>query len=148
MKIILRQDIKNIGSTGDIKNVADGYARNYLFPRGLAVPATDGNIKQRQQRLAMQRTRTDRVLEAAQALAAKLDGLSITIRARTGDAGRLFGSITAGDVAEALKTVAGVDIDKRKIELPTNIKTTGTYRVGLRLHPRVAASIELRVEAA
>jgi large subunit ribosomal protein L9 len=148
MQVILKQDVKDLGSKGALVNVADGYARNFLFPRGLAMPATDGNMKQRQQKLAVQRTKTDKVLDTAQALATRLDGLSITVRARTGDAGRLFGSVTAQDVAAGIKAITGVDVDRRKIELSETIKTLGVYRVQLRLHPKVNTTIELRVEQA
>jgi len=148
MQVILKQDVKDLGPRGALVNVADGYARNYLFPRGLAMPATDGNIKQRQQKMAVQRTKTEKLLDTAQALAQRLDGLSITVRARTGEAGRLFGSVTAQDVAQGIKSVTGVDVDRRKIELAETIKTTGVYRVQLRLHPKVNTVVELRVEPA
>lgn len=146
MQVILKQDVKDLGPKGALVNVSDGYARNYLIPRGLVVPATAGNIKQYQQRVTVQQTKADRLLDEAQALAAKLDGLSITIRARAGEGGRLFGSITAQDVAGGIADVAGATVDRRKIELPGAIKTTGAYRVALRLHPKVTRTIEVRVE--
>ena len=148
MQVILQQDVKALGARGALVNVADGYARNYLLPRGLALPATDGYLKQRQLRLSVQRDKTDRVLDSAEALAARLDGLSITVRARTGEGGRLFGSVTTQDVAQGVAAIAGVTIDKRKIDLPANIKTVGVYRVALRLHPKVHSTLELRVEPA
>jgi len=148
MQVILQQDVKNLGEKGALVNVSDGYARNYLLPRGLAVPATDGNIKQRQQRLSVQRTQTDRVLDGARAMADRLNGLSITVRARVGDGGRLFGSVTTQDIADGLKAVASVDVDRRKIEIPETIKTLGTYRIPVRLHPKVSVTVELRVEPA
>jgi large subunit ribosomal protein L9 len=148
MRVILKQDVRDLGPKGSLVNVADGYARNYLLPRGLAVPATDGNLKQRQQKLKVQTSRTERLFDTAQGLAERLDGLSITVRARTGDGGRLFGSITAQDVADGIAAVAGVSVDKRKVELPETIKTVGSYRVTLRLHPKVSTAVEVKVEPA
>lgn len=145
MKVILTQDVKNLGPRGALVNVADGYARNYLVPRGLAVPATDGNLRQRRQRLTIQKSRADRVRDSARSLAERLQGLSITVRAPAGEAGRLFGSVTAQDVAEGIAVVVGAEIDKRKVELPGNIKNVGTYEVVLRLHQDVTARVEVRV---
>lgn len=148
MQVILKRDVKDLGAKGALVNVADGYARNFLLPRGLAVPATDGNLKQRQQKIGVQQARTERLLDSAQVLAERLDGLSITVRARSGEGGRLFGSVTSQDVVDGVKQVAGVDVDRRKVLLPEAIKTLGTYRVQLRLHPKVRTVVELRVEPA
>jgi large subunit ribosomal protein L9 len=148
MKVILRQDVKDLGQRGALVNVADGFARNYLLPRGLAVPATDGNLKQRQQKLTSQKSKADRLYDSAESLARRLDGLSITVHAPTGDGGRLFGSVTAQDVAKGISVVAGADVDRRKIDLPENIKSVGTYEVVLRLHPKVSTKVEVRVEPA
>lgn len=146
MKLILRQDVKELGLRGALITVADGYARNYLIPRGLAVPATEGNLKQRTQRINVQQGRTERLLDTAQVLAGKLDGVSITVRAKAGDGGRLFGSITSQDIADGIEAVLGIGVDKRRIEPSEAIKALGTYRVPLRLHPGVSATIELKVE--
>ncbi|MDP2871293.1 MAG: 50S ribosomal protein L9 [Bacillota bacterium] len=148
MKIILRQDVLDLGARGAVVNVADGYARNYLLPRGLAVPASESNLKQREQRITVQKTKTEKLEDTAQSLARRLDGLSITVRARTGEAGRLFGSVTAQDIVQGIEAVAGARVDRRKIEMPETIKATGTYRVQLRLHPKITVSIEVRVVAA
>jgi large subunit ribosomal protein L9 len=145
MKVILKQDIRDLGARGALVDVADGYARNYLLPRGLAMPATDGNLKQRQQRITVQKTKTEKLQDTAQSLASKLEGLSITVRARTGEGGRLFGSVTAQDIAQGIAAVAGLSVDRRKIELQETIKTTGNYRVLLRLRPEVSVSVEVRV---
>lgn len=148
MKVILRQDVRDLGARGTVVNVADGYARNYLFPRGLAVPATDSNLKQREQGITVQKTKTEKLEDTAQSLARKLDGLRITVRARTGEAGRLFGSVTAQDIVQGIEEVAGARVDRRKIEMPESIKTTGTYRVQLRLHAKITVDIEVRVVTA
>lgn len=145
MKVILSQDVKNLGERGALVSVADGYARNYLLPRGLAVPATDGNLKQRRQRLTVQKSRADKLRDSAESLAERLQGLSITVRAPAGEAGRLFGSVTAQDVAEGIAVVVGAEIDKRKVELTESIKHIGTYEVLLRLHPKVTTRVEVRV---
>lgn len=146
MQVILKQDVRDLGQKGALVNVADGFARNFLIPRGLAVPATDGNLKQRQQRISVQSDRKERLLDSAQAIAERIDGLSITVRARTGEGGRLFGSVTAQDVADGVHALAGIEIDKRKVDMPDSIKTVGAYRVLLRLHPKVRTVVEVKVE--
>jgi large subunit ribosomal protein L9 len=146
MQVILQQDVRDLGQKGALLNVADGFARNFLIPRGLAVPATDGNLKQRQQRISVQSNRKERLLDSAQALAERIDGLSITVRARTGEGGRLFGSVTAQDIADGVHALAGVEVDKRKVDMPDSIKTVGAYRVQLRLHPKVRTVVEVKVE--
>jgi len=146
MQVILQQDVRDLGQKGALVNVADGFARNFLIPRGLAVPATDGNLKQRQQRISVQSNRKERLLDSAQAIAERIDGLSITVRARTGEGGRLFGSVTAQDVADGVHALAGIEIDKRKVDMPDSIKTVGAYRVLLRLHPKVRTVVEVKVE--
>lgn len=147
MRVILKQDVRDLGSRGAVVNVADGYARNYLLPRGLAMPATDSNLKQREQHITVQKTKTARLHDSAGSLARKLEGLSITIRARTGEAGRLFGSVTAQDIADGIEAITGAQVDRRKIELPESIKTTGVYLVQLRVHPKIIVTIEVRVVA-
>lgn len=147
MRVILKQDIRELGSRGTVVNVADGYARNYLLPRGLAVPATDSNLKQREQRITVEKTITDRLLDSADSVAKKLEGLSITIRARTGEGGKLFGSVTSQDIADGIAAVVGAKVDRRKIEMAESIKTTGIYQVHLRLHPKITIGIEVRVVA-
>jgi len=145
MKVILKQDVRDLGQRGALVNVADGYARNFLIPRGLAVPATAANLKQRQQRLTVQKSKAEKLQESAASLADRLGGLSITVRAPAGEAGRLFGSVTAQDIADGIAAVVGAEVDKRKVELPENIKNVGTYEVLLRLHPKVTTRVEVRV---
>ena len=145
MKIVLRDDVDNLGRKGDVVDVADGYARNYLVPRGLAMKATKGVVQQAE---AMRRNRAAREVrdrEAAQAAAAAIAGIRLEITARAGDAGKLFGSVTAADVAEALLTQKAVEVDRRKVGLDEPIKEIGETEVEVRLHPDVSATFTVVV---
>lgn len=133
MKVILLQDIPKLGTAGSIATVSDGYARNYLIPKGLAEPATPERLKVAQQRLAALRRRIAREEEAMRALAQQIDGLRLVIAARVGEGGRLYGSITAQDIAEKLQETIGEEIDRRKIELDEPIRTIGEHRVPVHL---------------
>ena len=143
-KIILTANIENLGAEGEAVTVADGYARNFLFPRNLAMPATPGNMK-RVEALGKKR---EAVLAAqlaeAQELVGKLSKQSFTITASAGADERLYGSVTAADIADALKK-EGLEIDRRKIALDHAIRTTGVYDVEVKLHPDVSASIKVVV---
>ena len=148
MKILLRDDVDNLGKKGDLVEVADGYARNYLVPRGLALQASRGAQKQAD---AMRRNcdaRDRREREAAEALAAQFNGRTISVKARAGGEGRLFGSVTNSDIAEAIERQTGAEIDRRKIELAEPIKELGGFDLQVRLHADVDASIHVEVEAA
>jgi large subunit ribosomal protein L9 len=147
VKVVLLQDVPNLGRQGDLREVADGYARNYLFPRGLAAPASAGAQRAARARAEALASKADRELRAARELASRLEGFSLTIRARAGDRGRLFGSVTNLDVARGLEQVAGVNVDRRRVLLGEAIKQTGVYRVPVRLHPQVELVLEVRVEA-
>lgn len=133
MKVILLQDVPKLGNAGSIATVADGYARNYLIPKGLAEPATPDRLAVAEQRLAAERRRIAREEEAKRALAERLDGLRVVIAARVGEGGRLYGSITAQDIAEKLQHAIGEEIDRRKIELEEPIRTIGEHRVPVHL---------------
>jgi len=146
MRVILQQDVKSLGKKGEIKEVAAGYARNYLLPRGLAVEATEGRLRQQQQEKKQRAEKETKKLEAARKTAAALDGQKIEIAVRTGEGGRLFGSVTSADLAAALKK-RGFSIDKRKIELSEAVKGTGVFPVRIKLHPEAEAKIELVVTA-
>lgn len=145
MKVILLSDVKKLGRKGATVEVAEGYGRNFLIPRGLAMEATAGNLKtaavQEQHR---QRKHAQEVAEA-KALAARLSELTVTIRAKTGDSGRLFGSVTGQDIAEALVKQHSVKIDRRRIELKEPLKQLGTYTVTVRVHPEASADIQVQV---
>ncbi len=144
MEVILRQDIPRLGSRGQIVNVADGYARNYLLPRRLAVPATEANKKiVEQERLAHLRREAKEKSEAEE-LARMLTGVRVTIRQKAGEHDQLFGSVTAMDIAQAL-AAQNFQVDRRKIQLEHPIKQLGEYKVPIRLHREVSAEITLEV---
>ncbi|HEY5184716.1 MAG TPA: 50S ribosomal protein L9 [Actinomycetes bacterium] len=148
MKLILTQEVSGLGAPGDLVEVKDGYGRNYLLPRRLAMPWTRGAEKQI---ASFKRAREIReVADAGQArrLKAELEALSVTIVARAGEAGRLFGSITVADVVDAVKAAGGPTIDKRSIELPGQIKSLGSHTVRVKLHPEVSAAVSLDVVSA
>jgi large subunit ribosomal protein L9 len=148
MRIVLRDDVDNLGKKGDLVDVADGYARNFLVPRGLALKASAGSQKQADAMRRNREVRESREREAAQALAAQFEGRTITIKARAGGEGRLFGSVTANDIAEAVQKQTGADIDRRKLTLDEPLKELGGADVSVRLHPDVVATIHVDVEAA
>jgi large subunit ribosomal protein L9 len=146
MKVILLQDVKGQGKKGDIKNVSEGYARNYLFPRNLAQEATEANLKQLQAEKEAQARKEAEELQAARALAEKMSDLKVTVHTQAGEGGRLFGAITTKHIGDALAKL-GYDIDKRKIQLPDPIKSLGGHKVHVKLHPEVTVTITVFVEA-
>lgn len=146
MKVILRSDLKGLGKRGDIVEVSDGHARNFLLPKGHALTATDGAVSQA---TAMRRARDLRDAqdrESAQAVASKLVATTITIKVKAGAEGRLFGSVTAADVAAAIKDQAHIELDRRKLSVE-HIKATGTHQVTAKLHHDVEFPITLEVVA-
>lgn len=147
MKVILTDDVKKLGKKGEIVNVADGYGRNFLIPRGLAVEANDANVKQWRHEQQAAEVRQHREAEEARALAERLNGLTLTLRAKAGEAGRLFGSVTAEDVAVAIGKALGARFDRRKLDMPEPIKTLGTATVAVRVYPGIAAAVRVQVNA-
>ena len=148
MKLILTADVPNLGAPGDVVEVKDGYGRNYLLPRKLATVATRGAEKQVAAIQRAQQARQIKDLGHAKEVAAQLGALTVTVKAKSaGDSGRLFGSVTTGDVVEAVRTAGGPLLDRRAVELPGQIKTTGTHTVTVRLHPEVTATVDLTVVA-
>jgi large subunit ribosomal protein L9 len=144
-KLILTNEVTGLGSAGDVVDVKNGYARNYLVPQGLAIHWTRGGEKQVTDIKTARATRALASLEEAQALKAKLEGQTITVRASAGTGGRLFGSVKTTDIANAV-TEAGIgSIDKRSIEIPSQIKATGSYSATVKLHDGVVATISLKV---
>ena len=146
MKVILKQDVKTIGKKDEIHDVSDGYARNFLFPRGLAAPADAAAVNMARTKSEAKEHHAAEALAAAQALADKVKDKTVTLKAKGGASGRLFGKVTARDVAEALSKVAGAEIDKRKVELERDIKDFGTYSAAVKLHPGVSAAFKVKVE--
>jgi len=146
MKLILKQDVDKLGKAGDVVKVADGYGRNFLIPRKLAVEATPGNIKNMEiEKLAIAR-RDQRDKEAATILAKEIVKLTVTIQRKAGEGGSLYGSVTGIDIADRL-AAHKIEIDKRKIQLDEPIKTIGEYQVPVRLHREVTIPIKVVVEA-
>jgi large subunit ribosomal protein L9 len=146
MEVLLLKDVEGVGHAGEIKRVTDGYGRNFLMPRGLAVMATPGAIKQAQQERDLALRRQKKEMQEAQGLAQALDGLSVTFRARAGETDRLYGSITKANIAEALEAVVGQEVDRRKIDLEESIKELGAHAVTIRLAPGAEAKITVVVE--
>ncbi len=144
MKVILISDVENIGSVGDVKDVKNGMARNYLFPRKLAIKATEANLKAWESRIEAIRLRKTEVLENAKAFAEKLEGLEITMPAKSGEEDRLFGSVTSQNISDALGE-KGFEISRRDIELDGTIKALGTYSVAVKLHTDVTPQITVNV---
>ena len=148
MKVILSKDVQGTGKAGEVKDVADGYARNYLIPRKLAIPATGGALKNVEQRKAAEQKRVAGEEAAARALADRLTSAPVVLTAKVGDQGRLYGSITSGDIADQLSAQLGQPIDKRKIELDEPIRQLGTFEVTIRLHRAVSAAVTVDVQPA
>ncbi|MGD2143402.1 MAG: 50S ribosomal protein L9 [Anaerolineae bacterium] len=147
MKIILKQDVANLGRKGDIEEVADGYARNYLIPQGLAATATPGALKDFEHRQKVQARKHQRMKKRAEALARRLTAQTLTFEVKTGETGRLYGSITNADIAKALSDGVGVEIDRRDIPLSDPIREVGEYFVPVRLMEDVEPQISVVVKA-
>ena len=148
MKLILTADVPNLGAPGDIVEVKDGYGRNYLLPRKMAIVATRGAEKQVASIRRSQQARQIRDLGHAKEVAGELGSLAITIKAKAAaDSGRLFGSVTAADVVEAVRAAGGPPLDRRAVEVLGQIKTVGTHPVTVRLHPEVTTEFDVAVVA-
>lgn len=145
MKVILSKDVPKLGRRGELHEVSDGYFRNFLLPRGLATPATEGKLRSLDREKAAQVARDERELEQARELALKLEAAPVLVKVRAGEGGRLFGSVTAQDVAAAIQSLHGLEVDKRKIVLSAPIKSLGESKVKLRLHPKVQAELTVRI---
>ena len=144
MEVILREHVDNLGKRGEIVKVADGYARNYLLPRKLALPATDGNRKHVERERKIMESREAEEKGQAEGIAARLTSIDIAIERRVGDTEQLYGSVTAVDIADYLKT-QGFEIDRRKLILPEPIKTIGDHKVPLKLHREVTVPLVVKV---
>lgn len=146
-KLILTQEVTGLGAPGDVVEVAPGYGRNYLIPRGFAIRWTRGGEKQVEQIRRARAAREIRTLEEAQAAAEQLERLTVRLKRKSGSNGRLFGSVGPADIAAAVKDAGGPDVDKRKIVVTDPIKTVGAHRVQIRLHPEVSAAVKIDVQA-
>jgi len=146
MKVLLIETVDNLGSAGEVKKVAEGYARNFLIPKGLAVPATEGALKQAELRRQAEARRQKREEMKAESLARNLSQVTLTLRAKAGEKDKLYGSITNADIAQALERETGQAIDKRKIELEEPIRELGSYRVPIKLLTDLAPQITVIVE--
>lgn len=145
MKIILRSDVADVGKKGDIVDVSDGFARNYLVPKGFALKATNGNIEQAASMRRARDVRDAKDRSAAEEVAQKLVPKVITVKAKAGAEGRLFGSVTSADVATAVQEQTGIELDRRKLHLDEPIKSLGTHQVATRLHTDVEFAITVEV---
>jgi large subunit ribosomal protein L9 len=147
MKLILTHEVSGLGTAGDVVEVKDGYARNYLVPRSLATPWTKGGEKQVAAIQKARETRAVATLEEAQQIKGDLEARTVTVEAKAGASGRLFGAVTTAEIAAAVKAAGGPQLDRRKIEVPNPIKTTGAHQVLVRVHPEVQAKVGLEVVA-
>lgn len=148
MKVILQQDVKGKGKKGELVTVSDGYARNFLLPRGLAIEANANNLNVMKSQSEAKARRLAEEKAAAQALANELEGKTVEIAARMGENGKLFGSVTAKETAEAIQNSLHLDVDRRKIQLDEPIRSCGTFTVSVRLYPDVSATIYVVVKEA
>lgn len=147
MKIILTQEVPGLGLPGDVVTVKDGYGRNFLMPRGFAIAWTRGGQKQVEQIKRARQARDIRDLDHAEEVRTQLESMVIPVSARAGEAGRLFGSVTNADIAQAVKAAGGPNLDKRKITLTGAVKTVGKHKANVQLHPEVVATLTLDVVA-
>lgn len=147
-KLILTQEVTGLGGPGDIVEVAGGYARNYLVPRGLAMPWTRGAEKQIDLIRRARSAREIRGLDDAREAAGRLASLQVRLQTRAGGGGRLFGSVSPADIATAVKAAGGPELDRRRIEIKNPIKTVGAHQVTVRLHPEVTATLDVEIVAA
>ncbi len=145
MKVILQQEVKKLGKKGDILEVSEGYGRNYLLPKKLAIEATAANVNAISQQKAAEAHKQQRANDEAHVLASQLAKVAVKIAVKTGEGGKVFGSVTAKDISEALEKQYGIEIDKRKIELKDAIKSVGSYPVVIRIHPEITTKIEVQV---
>lgn len=146
MKVVLIKDLEGYGVFGDVVNVKDGFAKNYLIPRGIALPATEGNLRHVQGIISQKARKLQKEKEKALQLAKKLEGLMLELYKQVGERGKLFGSVTAQEVAQALAE-KGFQVDRKKVLIKNSIKELGIYTVTLKLHPDVSVDIKVEVKA-
>lgn len=148
MKVILLEDVKSLGKKGDVVNASDGYCRNMLFPKKLAVEATSGNMKDLAAKKRGEANRAAEALKAAEELKEEIEKKSVEIPIKVGSGGRTFGSVSGKEIAEAVKSQLGIEIDKKKLLLDAPLKEIGSTKVELRLHPKVVAALTVNIKEA
>ena len=146
MKVILLEDVKSLGKKGEIVNVNDGYARNFILPKKLGLEATGKNLNDLKLQKANEERRAKELLEAARESARNLEGKSVVIKMKAGEGGKLFGSVSSKEIAAAFNEQCGLDIDKKKIQLNDPIRAFGSYDVPVKLHPQVVGTLKVKVE--
>ncbi|AEY64368.1 MULTISPECIES: 50S ribosomal protein L9 [Eubacteriales] len=147
MKVILKQDVKGLGKKEQMVEASDGYARNFLLPRGLAVEATSSNVNIMKTKKEAEAQKKDREISQAKELAKKIKDITVTLKVKAGENGKLFGSITSKDVAEALKSQQKLDIDKKKLVMPDSLKAVGTFEVEVKLYPEINSKFTVKIES-
>lgn len=145
MKVILKADVKGVGKKGDVVNASDGYARNFLFPKKLAEEATTGNLKTHDLMKAKEAKLKAEELQAAKDLAKKIGELEVALKVKTGDNGKIFGSVTSKDIAEALNEQHKIKVDKKKVDIKEPIKITGVYTVDIKVYPEVVGKLKITI---
>lgn len=145
MKVILKADIKGVGKKGELINASDGYARNYLFPKSLAIEATEGNLAMLNEKKESEKFRKQSEREAAVELSKKMSGSRVVFKVKAGDSGKLFGSITSKDIAEQIKKQLKFDVDKKKIVLDDPIRSIGIYNLEVKIYPEISSKLKVEV---
>ncbi len=148
MKVILLEDVKSLGKKGQVVDVSDGYARNYVLPKKLGIEANNKNMNDLKLRKANEEKIAKEQLEAAQAFAAEMESKEVVVSIKSGEGGRTFGSVSSKEIAEAAKAQCGMEIDKKKIQLTETIKNLGIYEVTVKLHPKVSGKLRVKVQEA
>lgn len=146
MKVILTEDVKKLGKKGDVVEVSDGYARNYVLPKKLGVEANNKNMNDLKLKKANEEKMAKEQLEAARAFAKELETKEVMVSIKTGEGGKTFGSVSSKEIAEAAKAQCGMEIDKKKIQMPEAIKSLGVYEVTIKLHPKVSGKLKVKVQ--
>lgn len=146
MKVVLRQDVDNLGDRGQVVNVAPGYARNFLLPKGLALEATEGNLRTLELQRKVWEKREAKEADGARQVAARIAGVKLTVTKKAGESNTLYGSVTTSEIADLLHA-QGIEIDRRRIQLKDAIKTVGTFKIPIKIHRQVVAEAELEVVA-
>ena len=146
MEVILLQDVKSLGKKGEVVKVSDGYARNFILPKKLGLEANAKNLNDLKLQKAAQAKLEKEQLEAAQALGWKIEGSSVVVRIKTGENGKVFGSVSVKEIAEAMKEQLGLDVDKKKISIANPIRNEGTFSAAVKLHPQVTSELTVKVE--